>query len=607
MLWLALLGAIVLGYSPSFFSNFYNEDYQYLSYLAQLDLAEGLGRSFVHNELDMAHVRFYRPLTSASLALDLRAFGPDPAPYLLVNLGLHLLVAASLAILLRTLVGPTGAALGAVLFATNPWSINAAGFMAARSNLLVGLFMIWSVLGHLRYRRTGHRLARWGSLLAAALALCSYEAAVVVPGLLFATELFLATPATPFLARLRSAVRQTWPAALLVVAYFGLRYWTLGVFIGAYPGRAGAVPEPLPQLARILSALVQLATPWSLELSPESRSSTTLVVGMTALAGFLWLVFRHRARASIVLFGLAWALAAAVPLYQVPDLLPLSGRRWYPASIGVAIVTGLLLRGSGRSRGVVARALLTVALLWAGASWVSLFRNADLLKTTSQRQEHVRHQILALQSTRDGQRPLFVVFRQGFESKYVNEEFQILLAESLSPPFTKEPQLVFPINTSERPSAAELKSLPGDLVFVDTDGTLRPGLPPELPTGRELSGLRLLPTLFRQRSLPLDFVQDLWLPLAPSSHRRLRMTFVTQAAIVRVEVRPIQRLPFSDLVTGQEYELIRVMDSTLLRDCVRPVVPGRPWPFFLYVEALDESGEVVARSEIERLEIIRRD
>lgn len=605
---LALFVTVVAAYSPSFFADFYNEDFQYLSYLGQLDLPAGLGRSFVHNELDMAHVRFYRPLTSASLAVDLRLFDLASAPYLLINLGLHLLTAAAVLLLLIALTGSRLAAwTGAVAFAANPFSINAAGFIAARSNLLVGFFLTLLALVHLRARRDGGRSWMWASLLIAVLALLSYEAAVVLPGIVFLVDLLGSREEAPWRSKLVGAIRRTLPFAGLLILYFLVRHLVLGVFIGAYPGRVSAVPDPLDQVTRIGRALLELTSPWSLGLTAESRTEASL--GWIAFLGLgaLVLLWRRRDLLGPLAVGLGWAFVTAVPLYQVPDLLPLAGRRWYPVTIGIGLLIGVTLAGStmrkGRSKATAVA--WVAALVIAGCHLGELYRHADLIRLHSERQRHVREQLIAFHEDGDSDEPIFVVFRSAFGAKYVNEEFQLLLTEALSPPFTRVPVPVFPVNQREGLTRTELEALPGRVVHVDTDGTLREGPPPETPAGEALGGLRLLPTLLAQRPLPLTFVQDLALPLSPAGAPRLRLTLLTQASTARVEVRPTARLPFQDPATGATYELVRGMSSTLIRDCVRPVLARTPWPFFVYAESLDREGKVLARSSPVRIEVIR--
>ncbi|MEJ2502807.1 MAG: hypothetical protein P8177_05730, partial [Gemmatimonadota bacterium] len=139
-------------------------------------------------------IALYRPLTSATYALQWEVWEGWPVPYHLVNIALHagasLLV---LALLLRlATVGPATA--GALLFALHPVHTEAVANVVGRAELLSAIFVLAACILYLgprseRRQRSGDR--GWvaaGVATLYLLALGAKEIAVTLPGLLLLLE-----------------------------------------------------------------------------------------------------------------------------------------------------------------------------------------------------------------------------------------------------------------------------------------------------------------------------------------------------------------------------------------------------------------------------------
>lgn len=91
--------------------------------------------------VDAAHA-YYRPVVTASYALDARAFGVWPCGYHAVNLIIHLVATWLVcAVLLRTRVARQVAIWGAAVFAVHPALVQAVAWIPGRNDMLVTAFL----------------------------------------------------------------------------------------------------------------------------------------------------------------------------------------------------------------------------------------------------------------------------------------------------------------------------------------------------------------------------------------------------------------------------------------------------------------------------------
>ena len=211
---LGLLALLVLGAFVGVFANGFvfddREIVQNNPVLETLDPGDHLGRAFWSRE--SLHYRYYRPLTSWTLALNHALHGEFAPGYHAANLLVHFGSAALLFLLLRGLGGPLFAFAAAGLFAVHPVQTEAVVWVVGRADLLATLFLLAALRLHARLpdRPVARDLGRAGlAALALGAALLSKEAALTFPALLIAYESALALRREGSLReRLQPAVRR---------------------------------------------------------------------------------------------------------------------------------------------------------------------------------------------------------------------------------------------------------------------------------------------------------------------------------------------------------------------------------------------------------------
>ncbi len=305
----------------------------------------------------------YRPLLTSSFALNYALGGLNPVGYHAVNLLLHAAVSLAVYGLGRRLgLTPGGACVAGALFAVHPLHTEAVASVVGRAELLMALGVLLALAGYGAARR-GVRL---GSLAAFALGCLGKEQAMVLPALLFLTELhtlWQAVPAPPWRAAARGALRRLLPYVGILVAYLFLRAWALGGLERVATMRGTPfMDNPLfraPTVPRLLTALAVagrylLLMLWPVPLSPDYSYNqislvTSLFDGRILLASLLW--------GSLVLLAAGWVLrgrgiagfAAALTLVTflpASNLVVLIGtimgeRLFYLPSVGLCWLAGL--------------------------------------------------------------------------------------------------------------------------------------------------------------------------------------------------------------------------------------------------------------------------
>lgn len=132
----------------------------------------------------------YRPLRTASYALDYALFGVNPSGYHLSNLIYHTLGGFFAYLIASRLLRLTLPALFvAILFLVHPIQTDSVTYLSGRRDILFGMFYLLGFFAFLRYRDT--RLPRYLSLaiLAYLLSLASKEMAVTLPFLCLTYDL----------------------------------------------------------------------------------------------------------------------------------------------------------------------------------------------------------------------------------------------------------------------------------------------------------------------------------------------------------------------------------------------------------------------------------
>ena len=151
----------------------------------------------------------YRPLTSASFAVDAAISGMRPAWFHLVNAILHALATLLVTLLALDLAGgrTAAAAVAGILFAVHPVHVEAVAGIVGRSEILAALGVLTAILFHRRALldpRGRVSLLAGAAWLACLLGMLAKESAIVGPALCLLSEAVPSRAAPPF--RLRAAL-----------------------------------------------------------------------------------------------------------------------------------------------------------------------------------------------------------------------------------------------------------------------------------------------------------------------------------------------------------------------------------------------------------------
>lgn len=332
---------------------------------------------------DVSKLGYYRPVVTLSYFIDYHLWGKNPFGYHLVNLLLHLTIAALVYLSSREFLKhwlPRFAA--ALLFAVHPVHAEAVAPIWGRTDLLCGFFFLLALFFFLRMRKTEERVRGSegsrgkgkqkpgltvlgiASLCFFVLALFSKEMAVVLPVLVFALDWLW------YRKGWKQALKASLPYALALVFYLAIRLIAVGAYAGGRSLYAGGVFGTLLTMARITVSYIRLMV-WPLPLS-----SYYLVAPITSLGDIrFWLsllvlglvgfgLWAARKRAPAVLVGGLWFFLLLLP---VTNVFPIGGvmmaeRFLYLPSIGFCLLVGAGIE-KGLKNPVIGESALGLAVL----------------------------------------------------------------------------------------------------------------------------------------------------------------------------------------------------------------------------------------------------
>jgi len=166
---------------------------------------------------DAGHAaRFFRPLSSAILYAEHRAFGRSPVPFHLVSLLVFLGALVLVSKLFRRLLPEREAALATFAFAVAPCHLQVACWAAAIHLSVTAIFVLSALLLYLdaREQRAASLTKHAGALLLGAMALSCGESALGLFAFLFAYETFGRTEAWSSTNSVATASRSRRPTSI---------------------------------------------------------------------------------------------------------------------------------------------------------------------------------------------------------------------------------------------------------------------------------------------------------------------------------------------------------------------------------------------------------
>jgi len=347
-----------------------------------------------------------RPLTHLTYALNRAGSGDDPLSYHVVNILLHLAVAAFSWALTRKALRRLGfayadvsAVLATAIFLLHPLQTQAVSYISQRAEVLASTLYLAALLllvtSDEEVRAGQRRALRAGALLAFVLSLASKQIACTLPAAWLLYCAFFPAPSE----RDASPLRRVGSRVLSVLPFLALSMFSAGAGVlgtdgshdaGFGIGWFGAREYVLTQV-RVLPVYLRLLVwpsgqnvEWAFPLSRGWLNPPTTLLGAASLATMVALAFvveqRTRAckggagaAARLVSFGALWFILLLIPSSSVVPLADvIEEHRPYLASWGIiAGAAAMLVAGGHVQRLRAATTTFAVILLVAlgAATW----------------------------------------------------------------------------------------------------------------------------------------------------------------------------------------------------------------------------------------------
>jgi hypothetical protein len=441
----AALGAlcfVAVVYGPQVGHGFIKDDFVWIE-------TSRIERPSELNRLLDTGTGFFRPVVTASFALNEALFELAPRGYGATNLLLLFACIGALFALLRALgYSAAVATAGAIVWALNFHGVNMAVlWISGRTALWVTVFACASAWAWERRRR------RW-SIAFAVCAMWSKEEAFVLPALL-----------TAWTVVDRRSVRTTWP--LWVAAGFSLAVRTLS---GAY------TPQNAPPFYRYqleLATLVQNAFQYA------DRSLTTTIAALV----IFWLFAgrprvaapdsphpEHPEHRDLIVKGLLWLVIAFAPTIMLPvrsslyALLPSVG-----AIVAAAALLERMVRGAGPR--AVRRATMAMLVLLVMLFPIYRARNLRYVREAELSAAVMREVVAVAAAAEEG---AVVVINDARDARPTAEQSFGALADRAAQLFTGgRIHMVIDPPTAELPSGPPLERQPLAAVLAVAGGEVR--------------------------------------------------------------------------------------------------------------------------------------
>lgn len=516
---LVLLGAIAAFYAPTLGRGFVSEDFIILRLLSEGSLVRTAFEQLTGPWLGVSFFAFYRPLGTIVLHLEWMAFGTWSLGYQLVHLGVHL-VAVVLVIVfvrhsLRSVIADDrgrdlAALLAAAVFGLAPMAPNAVTFIASFATLFSTLAVLLAIGSFARWRASsgdaGAGRWPWATFGWTAVAMATYEGAVVLPALVLAVDLAAERGGKRTHDRRSRRARAIVHGMLWALAgvYLLFRGLAIGSLIGGYPDLAAAFGGDHfgDLLRRLRFDVSRLILPTWGDFHPTwlARGLDAALVVCTIVAAIRW----RRPWARWWLLGLAWIFIAQLP-FGTPSLVPANGRYGYLATVGVGFlaVSAVLATSSLRSiaSGSIASGSFVSGSFVSGSGLAAVVAVYGTLLTISSlahrdagtKARDLRAALLDTVAATPAPRfvagePEFVRHDRGpWAGVPIAQVFHWGLADALMPPFTDRDIDVYPLPRFADEAMAPLAALGvGTLTRVTPGGDLAP-LAPTAPADRALA------------------------------------------------------------------------------------------------------------------------
>lgn len=421
---IALVGLLV--FLPGLRASLASEDFDFYRAARNTDLQQALKAFIPTNHY------WYRPFNDLGFWIEVHLFGLNPTAFHVVSLTGHVISAALLYRLARTLgSGPLAALVAGLVFVTTVHAHEVVWWWADLHYAFAGPLIVGSLVAWFSQRKAV-------AVVLAVAALMTDESAVLLLPVVMVGEFLTRGGSTTWSHRLLGAVPAAIPLMILVALYFAFR---IGVGDGIW-GESVPCRSPSCVAAGVVNYAARLVVrPDRAYGIFESYKLMLTVLGAVAGAAVgVVMAMRWRER-RVISFGVAWTALTVV--FFVLALWPYASDRFmYYPDMGVALAVGgcaqeaihLLASGNRTVRFVAPIAGLAV-VLWVGAGihmlearaggWVRAGNEAASIVTNVYAQvPNPPHDVLLqIDDVPDSSQPVFppgntgpYLFRNGLES-----------------------------------------------------------------------------------------------------------------------------------------------------------------------------------------------
>ena len=303
--------------------------------------------------------QFYRPLVSIFNTLQYSVTGLKPWSWHAVNFLLHALCSLLCFFLLKDVIEleEKPAFFGAVLFAVHPVHSESVSFISGRTDILVMIFMLGSIL--LYYSRKKFSLTASAIFFTAAV-LCK-ELALVLPAVFLGLDYYREKEFN-FSSWLRKRFPKSFlrilPLIIIGAVFLFIRFVLVkGLTVSRYP--SGDFVTTWLTMPKVFFRYIHLSmVPWPLLndytsffrienslLDVQTLSCLTFMIGFAVVAVLLFL------RRNTVGLGMAWFLIFLLPVMNIfPIGLWMAERYLYVPVFGLSIVAAHCIKEKGKFR-----------------------------------------------------------------------------------------------------------------------------------------------------------------------------------------------------------------------------------------------------------------
>lgn len=380
LLCLSLIAVATLAaYSPVLFDFFNGDDFVHLTWLAQaIHHPELIWRNFYTSWLDGTTTKFYRPLISVFMVTDYLTWGVNGLGFRLTNIAFHLTASAFIYFIVAKLIGsddantkseestdakPTKAGVSlwalfsSALFALYPLHPEAVAWITGRVDSIVTAFCTAAVYFYIDWRQSKKSFALCLSIAAMILGLLSKEMAITLPAVFLWVEMVYGARWTNapggLISLAKRCIISTLPFWILLAAYFVLRLFALGTFVGGYDDSLFFISDKREFIAGWLRALTTLFVPLNRNLMGSHHIVSKLWPALLAVSAAL--LGTNLVRSMDVrrhaLFLLGWFALCLIPVYKLFNIAPdLQGSRLaYLATVPLCMLLALCVYPMSKS------------------------------------------------------------------------------------------------------------------------------------------------------------------------------------------------------------------------------------------------------------------